>query len=108
MWPFNRPKTPSVTPSAGEDTRIRDLLERVEQLESKNRTIHQEWADTLDKLQTWFGREAARRRQRVHRALEGEPETHEVDAGAPNGAPVVDKAALRRIAAQRRFGGANG
>lgn len=108
MWPFKAKQTASVTASPELETLIRDLVHRIDNLESKNRTIHQEWADTLDKLQTWFGREAARRRQRVHRALEGEPEGAPEAVGAMNGAPVVDKAELRRIAAQRRFNGRTG
>lgn len=108
MWPFKVQKSATVTPTVTAPTPDAELLQRLDAMESKLKTIHQEWADTLDRLQTWFGREAARRRQRVHRALEGEPDAAPETAGATNGAQPMTKAELRKIAAQKRFSGGIG
>ena len=104
MWPFDRLKTVAKPPEPSLEHRL-DAIERALAAHSADTSLlRREWADTLDKLQTWFGREAARKRKQLHTALENVQETAEVDPQAPNGHGVVDKAALRRIAAQRLTG----
>lgn len=108
MWPFKRSKIPTVTsaPSEGELSELSKLALRVEEMRAENAALRREWADTLDKLQTWFGRQAARKRQQLHRSLE--QEAAENDAGDTNtpppgvGGPALTKADLRRLAASRR------
>lgn len=101
MWPFNRREKASVTPPPGHEERLGALERRNAELAADLALLRREWADTLDKLQTWFGRQAARKRQQLHRDLEGEPQTpQDAPQAAINGGPV-DKATLRRIASQR-------
>lgn len=104
MWPFKRQQTPSVTPAPAVDPAVESLERRVRTLEGDLAAVRREWADTLDKLQTWFGRQAARKRQQLHRDLEAQ-ETASEAAGPTNGHEPISKAELRKVVAQRRFQG---
>lgn len=108
MWPFDRHQKPTVTQPPGHEERLGALERRNAELAADLALLRREWADTLDKLQTWFGRQAARKRQQLHRDLEGLPETSPEPAGATNGVQAVSKAELRKIAASRRFNGGIG
>ena len=112
--PFHdaNPLVPPPPPSAR--TEADDLpltaLQRLQQLEADFAQLRLEWSDTLDRIQRWAGRMAARERQRIHRDLDqlgGDSASPEA-AGEPNGnGGGVDprqslKAQLRARAAQMR------
>lgn len=108
MWPWKRQQTPSAQQDPALEDHIRAVARDLGELRAEVNLLRREWTDTLDKLQSWFGREAARKRAQLHKQLELTPDAAQVPVGDTNGAPAVDKAQLRRIAAQRRFGGGNG
>ena len=102
FWSFKRRETPIVTSL---EDRLSAIERRLTELAADNAGTRREWADTLDKLQTWFGREAARKRQQLHRSLEAPQETPPEAPGAQIATPGMSKADLRRIAASRRLNG---
>ena len=103
MWPFASKSRviPSVTPPPGLEERCGALERRNAELAADLALLRREWADTLDKLQTWFGRQAARKRQQLHRDLETAEEKAQDPVRDTNGGGAMTKADLRRIAAQR-------
>lgn len=112
MWPFNRPQKPSETSPPGLEDRLHAVERSLAELRADVSLLRREWADTLDKLQTWFGREAARKRAQLHKQLELEPQPA---AQEPVGAAIDSqaeraslKAALRRKVAAGRFSHPNG
>lgn len=104
MWPFKSQQTPSTPQQPALEDQVRALSRELAEQRADLQLLRREWADTLDKLQSWFGREAARKRQQLHKQLET-PETAPEVAGSTNGHQPISKAELRRIAAQRRFQG---
>lgn len=56
-----------------------------------------EWAETLDKINRWASRQAARQRKEINQNLDAITSAAEHEATAPSNAPV-DKSELRRRA----------
>lgn len=109
-WPFSQQKERRAPPPPEAESLPADALERLGTLERSFAQLQLEWSDTLDKIQRWAGRMAARERQRIHRDLEaagsredGPGDTNGLEAGVQS--PHDRKAALRARAAQiRRIG----
>lgn len=80
-------------------------LEQLAQLQRDVQAIRFEWADTLDKINRWASRQAARQRLDTHRALESDAtEQLQLPEAAPSNNIADLKAQLRRQAFQRRTG----
>lgn len=92
MWPFRRKELPA------DNDRLGTLSRRLDDVESKVRTLTGEWHDTLDRLDRQVGRLV----KRQSRALARE-ESEEVAEPAPQG--PVDIVALRRSRGARPGGG---
>lgn len=73
------------------------LTEQVSQLRSEVGALQQEWAETLERLNRWGKRQAARERKDLHATLDGPgPEVAEENgATALSGQTVADRSVLK-------------
>jgi hypothetical protein len=106
MWPFTRSKPVHSCPSVAQ----------LQQIAADNAELRLEWAEVLDKLQSWANRQTARDSKRVKTALTKATETDQDSEPAGEALPVrppadqrsyrlpEGKAELRRRAAMLRNG----
>lgn len=87
MWPFTRQNRQQPDEIPAEEAPP-GLTERVERLEYELQQLRLEWADTMDKINRWAARQAARDRHALQRLAEAGSEGGEGSGStpAPNGA----------------------
>jgi hypothetical protein len=106
MWPWSPVKPAAAAPPSS--ALSESEAQRLERLEAQFSQLQLQWTDTLDRIQRWAGRMAARERQRVHRDLEQlngdessqEPAGDTITAQAGIDPRQQHKAALRARALQ--------
>lgn len=79
---------PKAPPAPTESDLLRDLIQRVKDVEAEAASLRLEWAETLDKVKAWAGRQAQRDRREAMRALEA-PESHDQEPGDHQEPPVI-------------------
>jgi hypothetical protein len=92
MWPFRRRELPAET------DRLGTISRRLDDVESKVRTMQGEWHDTLDRLDRQVGRLVKRQARALATEEPSEP-------AEPTRQTTLDIVALRRSRAARPGGG---
>lgn len=90
MWPFSK--------RAAADDRLSTLSRRLDDVESKARTLTAEWLDTLDRIERVLGRLVKRGERERDRAASDAAAVNGADPGGQHQPPgaAADEVAVRR------------